>query len=116
MKRILTIATVFIALSGCASVSGLREKSPEFSFTSKKSPQQVGQCVAYGWGNFFGINVNQGDSPNGGYYVSMPDIYAGNHGVMDAYPSQNGSHIDVRYRFSSIVGHGRFTDVVKRCI
>lgn len=110
---------VFVAasvlLAGCASVSGLRGKSPDLSLNSTKSPQQVGQCVASGWGEFYGVNINQGPRANGGYSVSMPSIYTGNNGILDATATPDGAHIEVKYRLSGLGGYAKFTKVVDGC-
>jgi uncharacterized protein YceK len=110
------IALTVLALAGCASVSGLREKAPDLSLTSTKSPAIVGQCVANGWGEFMGVTINQGPTPSGGYTVSMPNAYTGNNGVLDVSPVSSGSHVTARYRLSGIGGYGKFTKVVKECV
>lgn len=115
MKRILCVGAV-LALAGCASVSGLREKAPDLNLTSAKSPSTVGQCVATGWGEFMGVSVNQGPAASGGYTVSMPNAYTGNNGVLDASPNGTGSRIKVSYRMSGMGGYAKFTNVVKGCI
>lgn len=115
MKRIL-VALAVLALVGCASVSGLREKAPDLNLTSTKTPAVVGQCVANGWGEFMGISVNHAPTKNGGYSVSLPNIYSGTNGVMDVTATDNGSQIKVYYRATDLGGHGKFTKVVKECI
>lgn len=115
MKRVL-IAFALAALSGCASVSGLRQQPADLVLTSTKAPTVVGQCVAGGWGEFYGVKVNQAPTADGGYTVSMPSDYSGNNGVLDAMLAGGGSKVEVRYRLSSLGGYQKFTDVVKRCV
>lgn len=114
-KRVLVALTV-LAFAGCASVSGLREQSPDLDLASNKDPTTVGQCVAHGWGEFMGVTINQGPTPSGGYTVSMPNGYTGNNGIFDASPVNTGSHVSVRYRLSGLGGYGKFTKVVKECV
>ncbi len=110
------IALTALAMTGCASVSGLREKAPDIDITSTKSPAVIGQCVASGWGEFMGISVNHAPTASGGYSVSLPNIYSGTNGVMDIDATDAGSHVKVYYRAADLGGHGKFTKVVKGCI
>lgn len=98
-------------LAGCASVSGLREGKPDLTLATNKAPAVYGQCVANGWGEFFGVSVNHGATPDGGYTVSMPDAYTGNNGVADIAP--NGA-VQVHYRLGGF-GDGKFTKVLNDC-
>lgn len=111
MKRML-LAVAVLVLAGCASVSGLRESKPDITLTTTKAPSVYGQCVASGWGEFFGVSVNHGATPDGGYTVSLPNLYAGNNGVADI--SQSG-RVEVRYRLASLGGYGKYTKVVNDC-
>jgi len=104
-----------VTLTGCASVSGLRDKPADVVLNSKHGSMAVGSCIAAGWGEFFGVNVNHAATPGGGYSVNMPSENAGTNGVVDISPSGPGSHVEVRYRLSSLGGYDKFTAVVKRC-
>ncbi|WP_136259953.1 hypothetical protein [Rhodanobacter lindaniclasticus] len=115
MKYTLIVLTV-LAMAGCASVAGLREKKPDLDLTSNKTPIVVGQCIANGWGEFMGVSVNHASTPNGGYSVSLPNIYSGTNGVADISPTPTGSTVKVYYRAGDVFGHGKFTKVAERCI
>jgi uncharacterized protein YceK len=112
MKRMILVALAVLGLAGCASVSGLREGAPNVTLTTSKAPAVYGQCVASGWGNFFGVTVNHSATPDGGYTVSLPNLYTGNNGVADISP--NG-HVEVRYRLANLGGYGKYTKVVNDC-
>lgn len=114
-KHLFTALSALV-MAGCASVSGLREKAPDLDLTSSKDPVAVGQCVANGWGEFMGISVNHAPTANGGYSVSLPNIYSGTNGVMDVSATATGSQVKVYYRAADLGGHGKFTKVVKECI
>ncbi|TAM57203.1 MAG: hypothetical protein EPN49_15800 [Rhodanobacter sp.] len=106
------IALTALALAGCASVAGLREGKPDITLTTTKTPSDYGQCVANGWGQFFGTTVNHSTTPDGGYTVSMPNAYTGNNGVVDVNPS---GAVQVHYRMSGLGGYGKYTKVVNDC-
>jgi hypothetical protein len=101
-----------VVLAGCASVSGLREQKPDVVLHTSKTPSAYGQCVASGWGEFFGVTVNHAATPDGGYTVSMPNAYTGNNGVVDISP---GGEVEVRYRLSGMGGYAKYTKVVNDC-
>jgi uncharacterized protein YceK len=115
-KWILIVMLAAVTLSGCASVKGLREKAPDLDIETTKSPSDVGQCVANGWGEFMGVTVNHGVNHNGDYYVSMPSQYTGNNGIMDAKAQPSGkTRVLVRFRLSGLGGYTKFERVVRTC-
>lgn len=107
---------VFVSgLAGCATVSDLRNKPADVTLEATRAPADVGACVASGWGEFFGVKVNQAPAPGGGYSVNLPSDNAGSNGVADITPSASGSHVEVRYRMSGLSWHEKYTAVLKRC-
>ena len=110
MKSLVLVLAVFLV--GCASVSGLRDQAPDVQLHTSKTPAQFGQCVANGWGEFFGVTVNHSATSSGGYTVSMPNAYTGNNGVVDI---TSAGDVSVRYRLSSLGGYDKFTKVVNDC-
>lgn len=113
-KAVITVA--LLTLAGCASVHGLREGTPDVTLTTTKAPSVYGQCVASGWGEFMGVSVNHAPTANGGYSVSLPNIYSGTNGVMDVSPSAAGSSVNIYYRAGDVFGHDKFTKVAKGCV
>lgn len=63
-----------------------------------------------------GISVNHAPTADGGYSVSLPNIYSGTNGVMDVTATTNGSQVKVHYRAADLGGHAKFTKVVEECI
>jgi len=113
MKQLLFIS--FLAISGCASVNGMRERSPDIVLTTHKSPDTYGKCVAVAWGTHMSSKVNQGPLGNGGYTVNLLSYEAGSDAVLDAMPDGSGTVAKIWYRKSWLIGRKSFSKDAYDC-
>ena len=111
MKRVL-IGIAVVALSACASVSGLREKAPAFSGSSSKSADVVVACISTAWQERHDtvrvLPIAGGQSVQ----VDNAAIAGSPLAVADVNTTEQGSA--TRY-FDQSIGTGWFAERVKSC-
>jgi len=106
------IVLAALTLTGCASVSGLRESSPDISLMSKRSVSDVVTCISSGW-QMRRVPTRMLPIPGGqSLQADNPALAGSPFAVVDVVVAGDGSQ--TRYYKQGIVVSA-YADVVKNC-
>lgn len=111
MKLIFVTMTI-LALSSCASVSGLREKKPLVQYNSPKSVDETVECITKKW-NEHGTPFTTSKIKDGWSLNLLNTEFQSSYAVADIVKNENGS--EVKYYEQAMFGRSWPEAGVKSC-
>lgn len=116
MRKII-MGLALIALSGCSSVSDIRENPPIIELAARRPAKDVAECIRDGWqeiriigGSVGGVLQSSGER----YSVIAPGAEMPWH-VADVSPYGDGSRVSYHFYRTWQSPMARVTEVVKGC-
>ncbi|WP_416424670.1 hypothetical protein RAM80_02580 [Pseudomonas sp. App30] len=97
-----------VCVAGCATPN-----SPNKTFTSLKSPQEVGECIAPKWQ---ALRPDTESSGNSRHYRLVVSSKLAADEILEIYKTSNGSEVSWYQREPLTLGRGALNKAVRDCL